>query len=103
MVLVTEQNQGMFDDEKLIAIYQKVVEQPNRNAVRKGVIRCPDCGEEILMIHTLKVMHIAIENHVHKHKERLKADPISAHQTAILIRLSLMGQVLRHACKQEIS
>ena len=103
MVLGMEQNQGIFDDEKLIAIYQKVVEQPNRNAVKKGIIRCPDCGEEILMIPTLRVMHIAIENHVHKHKEQLKDDPISAHQTAILIRLSLMGQVLRYACKQEVS
>jgi hypothetical protein len=98
-----EANHAIFNDDKLRNIYQRVVEEPNRDAVRKGFIRCPDCGEEILMIPTLKVMHTAIENHVHKHKEQLKSEPIRAHQTAVFVRLSLMGQVLRHACKQQIS
>lgn len=94
--------QIIYDDDKLRAIYQKVIELPNKNVAKKGFIRCPECGEEILMIPTLRVMHEAIENHVHFHKEQLKADPIKQHQTAIFIRLSLMGQVLQYACRIQI-
>ena len=99
----TKMTEAMYDDDKLRAMYQKVIQEPNKNAVRKGFIRCPECGEEILLIPTLRVMHEAIENHVHKHKELLKADPIKQHQTAILIRLSLMGQVLQYACRPQLS
>ena len=99
----TKMTEAMYDDDKLRTIYQKVIEEPNKNAVRKGFIRCPECGEEILMIPTLRVMQEAIENHVNKHKELLKADPVKQHQTAILIRLSLMGQVLQYACRPQVS
>jgi len=92
-----------YNEERLKLIYEKAVKIPNMNSVQKGCIKCPDCGEEILIIPTLRVMHRAIENHVCKHKEQLKADPIKEHQTAILIRLSLTGQVLQYACKQEIN
>ena len=92
-----------YNDDKLREIYTKVVEEPNRCTIRKGFIRCPECGEEILMIPTLRVMSDAIENHVQKHKEHLKDDPIKKHQTAIFIRLSLMTQVLQQACKPQIS
>jgi hypothetical protein len=92
-----------YDDNKLRAIYQKVIEEPNKNAAKKGFIKCPECGEEILMIPTLRMMHEAIENHVRKHKESLKEDPIKEHQTAILIRLSLMVQVLHYACKPQVT
>jgi hypothetical protein len=88
-----------FDEEKLKALYEKVVEEPQKTFSQKNLIKCPDCGEEILMIPTLRVMNEAIENHVHIHKEQLKADPIREHQKAISIRISLMGQVLRKACK----
>jgi hypothetical protein len=99
----TKMTEAMYDDDKLRVIYQKVIEEPNKNAVRKGFIRCPECGEEILMIPTLRVMQEAIENHVQKHRELLKEDPIKQHQTVILIRLSLMGQVLQYACKPQVS
>jgi hypothetical protein len=92
-----------FDNEKLEQIYQKVVETPNKNSLKRGFIECPQCGEEILMIPTLRVMNNAIENHVRKHKELLKDDPIKEHQMAISIRLSLTGQVLQQACNLQIS
>ena len=91
----------VYDEEKLKLIYQKVVEEPNMNIAKKGFIKCPDCNEEILMIPTLRVMHRAIENHVCKHKEALKTDPIKEHQAAIFIRLSFTGQVLQYAYKQQ--
>ncbi len=90
----------IYDEDELSAIYKRVVEEPNRETAHRGFIRCPVCGEEILMIPTLRVMQEAIENHVRKHKELLKGEPIKAHQAAIFVRLSLMGQVLQFACKQ---
>jgi hypothetical protein len=92
-----------FDNEKLEQIYLKVVEMPNKNSLKRGFIKCPQCGEEILMIPTLRVMNDAIENHVRKHKELLKDDPIKEHRIAIGIRLSLTGQVLQQACNLQIS
>ncbi|MFB3888207.1 MAG: hypothetical protein ACE14S_01865 [Candidatus Bathyarchaeia archaeon] len=92
-----------YDEEKLKEVYEKVVEEANRDPIKKGLIKCPECGEEILMIPTLRVMHKAIENHVHIHKEQLKAEPIKEHQIAIHIRLDLMGQVLQQAYRQEAS
>lgn len=91
--------QVTYNNEKIEAIYKKVVEEPNKNAVRKGCVKCPDCGGEILMIPTLRAMQEAIENHVQKHKEQLKEDPILKQQTAISIRLSLLSQVLSYACQ----
>jgi hypothetical protein len=91
-----------YDEEKLKLIYQKVVQEPNTNSARKGFIKCPNCGEEILMVPTLRIMNQAIENHIDKHKEQLKADAIKEHEAAIFIRLSLMRQVLRYTCKQRI-
>jgi len=92
-----------FDLEKLKNIYEKVVEEPNRNLLKKGFIRCPECGEEILLIPRLRVMSDAIEAHVHVHKEQLKAEPIKVHHKAIVIRLALVGQVLQQACHAEVS
>ncbi len=94
--------QSPYDEETLQAIYHRVIEEPNKNVPKKGFIKCPECGEEILMIPTLRVMHEAIENHIHTHKEHLKTEPIREHQTAISIRLSLTGQVLQLACNPKI-
>ncbi len=91
-----------YDAEKLKALYQKVVEEPKKVIPKKGFIKCPECGEEILMIPTLRVMNEAIENHVRLHKDQLKDDPIKMHQKAISIRLTLMGQVLQLACRQQV-
>ncbi len=92
-----------FDEGRIRAMYEKVVEFPNNEFHRKGFLTCPDCGEEILMIPTLRVMGDAIENHVHKHKELLKDSPIEAHRTAILVRLSLMTQTLQQSCRSQNS
>lgn len=92
-----------YNKEKIETIYKKVVEEPNKNTARKGCVKCPDCGGEILMIPTLRVMQEAIENHVQAHKEQLKEDPILKQQTAISIRLSLLSQVLSYACKPNVT
>lgn len=94
--------QVIFDKEHLKSMYQRVVERPNQNPPQSVFIRCPFCGEEILMIPTLRVMNEAIENHIRKHKEELEDNPIKQHQTAISVRLSLTIQVLRLACKPEL-
>jgi hypothetical protein len=90
-----------FNDEKLEEIYLRAVGEPNLNAVHEGFVRCPECCEEILMIPTLRVMGEAIENHVCKHREALKADPVRAHRTAISVRLALVGQVLDQSTKTQ--
>ena len=94
--------QTIYDEQKLQAIYHKVIEEPNINSRKMDFIKCPQCGEEILMIPTLRVMYEAIENHICAHREQLKRDPIEEHQKAISIRLSLTGQVLECACKPRI-
>jgi hypothetical protein len=98
-----ENSKTSFSDEKLEEIYQRVIDEPNRNTVHRGFVRCPECGEEILMIPTLRVMGEAIENHIQKHRETLKANPVRAHRTAIAVRLALVGQVLRQSCKAQIT
>jgi hypothetical protein len=98
-----EVTQVVYEYEELQAIYQKSIEEPNKCITKKGFIKCPECGEEILMIPTLRVMHEAIERHISKHKEVLRENPIREHQTAISIRLSLTGQVLQYACKPQVS
>ncbi len=90
-----------FNEEKLNEIYLRAVEEPNLNPVHQGYVQCPECCEEILMIPTLRVMGEAIENHVCKHREALKADPVLAHRTAISVRLALVGQVLDQSCKSK--
>jgi DNA-directed RNA polymerase subunit RPC12/RpoP len=93
----------VFDDETLRDIFKRVIEDPNSQYNSKGYVVCPVCGEKILMVPTLRVMHEAIEKHVLKHKEELKANPIKEHQTAITIRLSLTKQVLHHTCRTQTS
>ena len=96
--------EGIYDDSKLKMLYEKVIEAPNKDSpAKKGFIKCPSCGEEILMIPTLRVMSEAIENHVQWHKQQLLNDPIQAQKTAITVRLDLLGQVLRQACSIQIS
>ena len=94
--------QEIFDDENLESMYQRVVVCPNESSMKSLFIKCPVCGEEILMIPTLRAMNGAIENHVFRHKKVLKDDQIKGHQVAISIRLSLTMQVLSYACKTEL-
>jgi hypothetical protein len=85
-------------NENLKELYQKVVTQPNNGYLKKGYIRCPECGEEILMLPALRKMSEAIENHVKIHKEQLNTTPsLMQQQTAMHIRLDLAQQVLQQA------
>lgn len=89
-----------FDEKKLGQIYTKVVENANKNTTRKGFIKCPVCGEEILMIPTLRVMKEAIENHVQNHKNQIEKDKSLSYQSPIFIRLALMKQVIHYVYKK---
>ena len=91
------------DLEMLKQLYQRVVEEPNKNPLKKACIRCPECGEEILVIPSLKAMGKAIEAHVTKHKEQLKAEPVKEYQKALIVRLSLVQQVIDLVCQPQIS
>lgn len=81
------------DNEKLKQMYTKVV-VPNRSQVHKGFIRCPACGEEILITPTLKKMNEAIENHVQYHKNELESNLLLKYTKPINIRLALVKQIL---------
>jgi hypothetical protein len=83
-------------------MYHKVVSEPNDNYLKRGYIKCSQCGDLILMIPTLKAMNTAIENHVKVHKELLKSQPFQMQKTAIQVRLNLAQQVLRNASKPDI-
>jgi hypothetical protein len=94
---------GKNKDFIITDLYAKAVEEPNKNSPKRGFVKCPECGEEILMVPTLRVMNQAIETHVQIHKEQLKENPIKEHSKAIRIRLTLMGQVLKQAGRLQAS
>ena len=85
------------DDESLKEMYLKVVTEPNDDHLKRGFIKCPECGEEILMIPALRKMSEAIENHVRVHKELLKSSPLLRQHKAMVVRLDLAQQVLQQA------
>ena len=87
------------NNEKLREMYTKVVSEPNLGPIKKEIIKCPECSEEILMIPSLKAMNEAIENHVRAHKETLKTSPLMMHSKSMNIRLDLAQQVLLKASK----
>jgi DNA-directed RNA polymerase subunit RPC12/RpoP len=65
-------------------------------------IRCPDCGEEIMMVPVLAQMIEAIENHISTHKElgtHLKTDLAIGHPKAPCMRENLTEQVLTRAAE----
>ncbi len=78
-------------------MYMKVVSEPNLGWIKKGIIKCPECNEEILMIPSFRAMNEAIENHVKVHKEILKTNPLIMHGKSMNIRLDLAQQVLLQA------
>lgn len=88
-----------IDDEKLSQMYAKVVVEPNQSYLKKEFIKCPECGEEILMIRSLKMMNEAIENHVDIHKKSPKDNSIIMQCKSINMRLDLAQQVLQQASK----
>jgi hypothetical protein len=65
-------------------------------------IRCPDCGEEIMMVPVLSEMIEAIENHLATHKEpraQLSHDIPLHHPKAPELRENLTEQVLQRAAE----
>ena len=86
---------GIFEEdaEKSGKLNAKVVGL-NRCQVKKGLIRCPECGEEILITPTLRQMNEAIEDHVQLHKEKPEPNLILKYATPISVRLALVKQVL---------
>jgi hypothetical protein len=88
--------------EEIKQLYLKVITEPNNSSLKHGFIKCPECGEEILMVPTLRKMNEAIENHVQIHKEQLKTTPLIEHHTAMHIRLDLAQQVLQLASSPQL-
>ena len=82
---------------QLKEMYQKVVAQANQSSLKKGCIRCPECGEEILMLPSLRKMSEAIECHVKIHKDFPITSTILNQQMVMHIRLDLAQQVLQKA------
>lgn len=87
------------DEEKLSQMYLKVVIEPNQSYLKKECIKCPECGEEILMIRSLKMMNEAIENHVNIHKKLPHDNSIEMRCKSINMRLDLAQQVLKQASR----
>jgi hypothetical protein len=84
---------GVKEDEKLKLMYARVV-SPNQIYVKKGLIKCPDCGQEILITPTLKKMNEAIENHIQLHRKKTELKPLLNYTKPIIIRLALAKQIL---------
>jgi hypothetical protein len=68
------------------------IQQPQRKC-----IRCPECGEEILMVPTLGKMIEAIENNVSSHRRQPNDDVTVARLKTPSIRTTLTEQVLQQA------
>jgi hypothetical protein len=60
-------------------------------------IRCPECGEKIMMVPTLDEMIEAIDSHVSTHKKQPNADLTVPHLKAPTICMELTKQVLQRA------
>src|SRR6266545_4199405 len=81
------------DYEKLRENYFKVV-CSNQIYVKKGLIKCPECGEEILITPNLSKMNLVIENHVQIHRLETESNILLKHTKPISIRLNLANQIL---------
>jgi len=64
---------------------------------RMKCIRCPECGEEILMVSTLGKMIEAIENHVSSHRRQPNTDVTIPRLITTSVRTNLTEQVLQLA------
>jgi predicted RNA-binding Zn-ribbon protein involved in translation (DUF1610 family) len=85
---------GVFEqDEKIRLMYAKVV-CPNCVQNKRSFIKCPECGEEILITPTLRKMNEVIENHVQLHKEERESNLLEKYAKPINIRLALAKQLL---------
>jgi hypothetical protein len=78
--------------EALKRMYSRTVCQ-NQTPKRKSCIKCPQCGQEILIVLPMQLMNKAIENHVQIHKAK-RQSTILRHSTSINVRLALARQIL---------
>lgn len=62
-------------------------------------IRCPECGEQILMVPTLGKMIEAIDNHISTHRKQQNGGISEATLEPTNIRTDLTEQVLEQASK----
>ena len=75
---------------------QEISNTSNQQTSKK-YIRCPECGEAILMVPTLGEMIASIENHIVSHKKTLHDDMEVPHLKKPDIQLDLAQQVLLQA------
>ncbi len=80
--------------------FKEIVQHSEERITRK-CIKCPQCGESILMIPTLKEMITAIENHVSTHRN-LRCEEGSEVPNTPYVRNSLTEQVLLRAADSSI-
>ena len=82
------------NNERLKLIYVRAI-VPKQVSAKTGFIVCPECGEELLIDSSLRMMTDLIENHVQVHKEELGDEGFLRYVKSINIRLDLTQQVLR--------
>jgi hypothetical protein len=70
---------------------------PSVNQNTNRYIRCPDCGEQILMMPNLSEMIEAIETHLSTHSAHERLNPVVKHLREPVIEESLAEQVLMTA------
>jgi hypothetical protein len=76
--------------------------EPQEQFANARYIRCPDCGEEIMMVPVLGQMIEAIENHISTHKDHVNLpnhDLPMPHPRAPNIEENLAEQVLTRAAE----
>ena len=75
------------------------VNQITKQLSTKKYIRCPECGEEILMVPTLGEMIEEINHHVSTHKKQPNVEVPMVHLKASNICMELTKQVLERAAE----
>ena len=61
---------------------------------KRGFIKCPECGKEMLVALPFKLMNQTIENHVQFHKDQQQS-LVSIYSKSMNVRLSLAHQILQ--------
>ncbi len=68
----------------------------NQKSLKK-YIRCPECGEPILMVPSLDEMIVSIDNHLTSHRKHLHNDLTVVHLKKPALQLDLAQQALQQA------
>lgn len=69
----------------------------NNRELQKKYIKCPECGEAILMVPTLSEMIASIENHIISHRSHPHDDTKVPHLKSPAIQLDLAQQAILQA------